>query len=183
MARENANLQADLSVVNHHGSSTSSTDVFLNSFSPSYAIISCGKENLYGHPSPETLQRIRDHGVDIYRTDMQGTVIAFSDGEDIWFNTDPCDNESPENGTVLSLGMLDGSWSDEGITRQIPTETELQAQEQEDYTYVCNTSTMKFHYPECDSVAKMKEKNRLYTNLSREELLAEGYKPCGSFHP
>ncbi len=183
MARENAGLQADLYVANHHGSSTSSTDVFLNSFSPSYAVISCGKENVYGHPSAETLQRLQNHGAAIYRTDIQGTVIAFSDGEDIWFNTDSCDSEGSENGTILSLGMLDGSWSDEGITRQMPLETELQAEEQEDFAYVCNTSTMKFHYPECDSVAKMKEKNRLYTNLSREELLAEGYKPCGSCHP
>ena len=183
MARENADLQADLYVVNHHGSSTSSTDVFLSSFSPSYAIISCGKENLYGHPSMETLQRLQKHGLTIYRTDMQGTVIAFSNGEDIWFNTDPCENEVPENGTVFSLGMTANEGSNQYVTRQIPSETETPAEAGEEYLYVCNTNSKKFHYPECGSVNKMKEKNRLYTNLSREELLAEGYEPCGSCQP
>lgn len=186
LARAYVNQHADLYVVNHHGSSTSSTDVFLENFTPSYAIISCGKENVYGHPAEETLQRFWNHGMSIYRTDVQGTVIASSDGEDIWFNAEAWEREAPENGTVLSLetlGMPDESGSSEGITRQMPAETELQTEAQTDFTYVCNTNTMKFHYPECASVNKMKEKNRLYTNLSRDELLAEGYEPCGSCHP
>lgn len=46
-----------------------------------------------------------------------------------------------------------------------------------------NTNTRKFHYPSCDSVKQMKESNRMNTNLSREELIAQGYQPCGNCRP
>ena len=49
--------------------------------------------------------------------------------------------------------------------------------------YVCNTNTMKFHYPGCDSVKQMNESNRMNTDLSREELIAQGYQPCGNCRP
>ncbi len=53
----------------------------------------------------------------------------------------------------------------------------------EDTTYVLNTNTMRFHYPDCDSVREMSEKNRLPVNSSREELIEDGYKPCGNCKP
>ncbi len=53
----------------------------------------------------------------------------------------------------------------------------------EDTTYVLNTNTMRFHYPDCDSVRAMSEKNRLPVNSSREELIEDGYKPCGNCKP
>ncbi len=52
-----------------------------------------------------------------------------------------------------------------------------------EYSYVCNTNTRKFHYPSCNSVSQMSENNRMYTNLSRDELIAQGYEPCGNCHP
>ena len=52
-----------------------------------------------------------------------------------------------------------------------------------EYSYVLNTNTMKFHYPECSSVNQMKEKNKAYVVSSREELLQQGYAPCGNCHP
>ena len=82
-------LHSDLYVVDHHGSNTSSTDAFLNRVSPEYALISCGRDNAFGHPATETLQRLKDHGCTVYRTDKQGTVIAYSDGNIIWFNKEP----------------------------------------------------------------------------------------------
>ena len=62
-----------------------------------------------------------------------------------------------------------------------PTE-EPQAQK---YTYVLNTnpSSMKFHYPSCRSVDKMKESNKLIFEGTREEVIAKGYSPCGNCHP
>ena len=49
-----------------------------------------------------------------------------------------------------------------------------------DYQYVCNTSTMKFHYCYCNSVSKMSDKNKKYTNETREELIEQGYTSCGN---
>ena len=50
-------------------------------------------------------------------------------------------------------------------------------------TYILNTSTKKFHYPNCASAKKIADKNRAETTKSREELIAEGYSPCGNCDP
>ena len=49
--------------------------------------------------------------------------------------------------------------------------------------FVLNKSSKKFHKPSCKSVAKMSEKNREYYSGSRDDLIAKGYKPCGSCNP
>lgn len=73
------NLNADVLKVAHHGSGFSSTEEFLDAVTPEYAVISVGKDNSYGHPHDETLERLA--GVQIYRTDVSGTVVITSDGE------------------------------------------------------------------------------------------------------
>ena len=60
-------------VVSHHGSRHSSDERFLQAITPQAAVISVG-DNSYGHPSQETMQRLRDVGAEIWRTDTQGTV-------------------------------------------------------------------------------------------------------------
>ena len=67
-----ANLKVDVLQVGHHGSSTSTSYVFLNAVLPEMGIISCGANNKYGHPHEETLSILRDAGVDVYRTDHHG---------------------------------------------------------------------------------------------------------------
>ena len=186
MAGSGTDLRADVYVVDHHGSSTSSMDVFLDAISPSYALVSCGADNSYGHPALETMQRLQNHGITMFRTDLQGTIVAATDGTEIWFNTSPCDDWTCGNG-ILGLGQpVDGDGSEtgsdeEGLTRQMPENGEQQADQT--YTYVCNTNSKKFHYPHCSSVEQMKEENRLYTDLSREDLIAQGYEPCGNCKP
>lgn len=66
--------------VGHHGSSTSSSEVFLEAIRPDIAVISCGKKNKYGHPASEALERIKKFTDKIYRTDECGTVKIVSDG-------------------------------------------------------------------------------------------------------
>lgn len=53
----------------------------------------------------------------------------------------------------------------------------------EDITYVCNTNTMRFHYPNCSSVSQMAEHNRMDVTWTREECINEGYQSCGRCHP
>ncbi len=78
-----ANLKSTVLKVGHHGSSTSTSYPFLREVMPQYAVISCEKGNSYGHPHEETLSRLNDAGVEIYRTDLNGTVVMTSDGENI----------------------------------------------------------------------------------------------------
>jgi len=82
-----ANLRADVLKVGHHGSSSSTTAAFLKSVSPSYAVISAGAGNQYGHPHQETVNRLTGAGVKIYRTDTDGTVIFLSDGQTLTVKT------------------------------------------------------------------------------------------------
>lgn len=70
----------DILKVAHHGSSTSSTEEFLDQTKPEIAIISCGKDNDYGHPHKEVLERLEDINCKIYRTDLSGTIEVVSDG-------------------------------------------------------------------------------------------------------
>ncbi len=80
-------VSADVLKCGHHGSSSSTTKAFLDAVNPYYAVISCETGNAYGHPHRETLKKLQDRDVGIYRTDEDGTILARSDGKDITFET------------------------------------------------------------------------------------------------
>ncbi len=73
--------KADVLKVGHHGSTSSTSTAFLKAVSPKYAVISVGTGNDYGHPHRETLQKLK--GVNVFRTDLNGTVIFSTDGKEI----------------------------------------------------------------------------------------------------
>ena len=73
----------DVLKAGHHGSSTSSGYRFIYESDPEYAIVSCGKDNDYGHPHEETISLYKDAGLPMLRTDELGTILAVSDGRDI----------------------------------------------------------------------------------------------------
>ncbi len=75
-------LKCDVLKVGHHGSLTSTSQDFLDAVSPTIAVISCGDGNKYGHPLPETLKRLEDKGVQIYRTDKHGSIVLCTDGKE-----------------------------------------------------------------------------------------------------
>ena len=84
---ENNNLNCDILKVGHHGSSTSTSSNFLTSVNPSVAIIPVGKNNSYGHPTPEVLSLLDSYNIRTFRTDINGTIIAISDGNTINIST------------------------------------------------------------------------------------------------
>jgi len=79
-------LRADVLKVGHHGSDSSTSPGFLQAVKPRYSVISVGRDNPYGHPAPATIEALEAAGVQIYRTDYQGTILATSDGQHIRFN-------------------------------------------------------------------------------------------------
>lgn len=76
-------LDVDLFKVAHHGAKNSNTKEFLREVSPVYAVISVGEGNTYGHPTRQALERLEDMDVTYWRTDLEGSVVIVSDGEDL----------------------------------------------------------------------------------------------------
>ncbi len=76
-----AALRADLLKVGHHGSTSSTGSTFLSAVDPTYAVISTGEGNSYGHPHDEVVERLASYeGLTTYRTDLHGTLVFSSDG-------------------------------------------------------------------------------------------------------
>ena len=76
-----ARLSADVLKLGHHGSSTSTSNAFLQSVNPSICIAECGEANEYGHPHKEVVNRVSSCGAALYRTDLYGhIVISAKDG-------------------------------------------------------------------------------------------------------
>jgi len=78
-----SNLNADILKVGHHGSKTSTSDLFVKAVAPEYAVISSGKENRYGHPTLEVLKILENNNVKILRTDTEGRIVFGSDGANL----------------------------------------------------------------------------------------------------
>lgn len=77
----------DVLKVSHHGSNTGTSAALVNKTTPSHAVISCGIDNSYGHPTNAVLQLLSSSNV--YRTDYQGSITAYSDTTGVWFTTAP----------------------------------------------------------------------------------------------
>lgn len=81
-------VSADVLKAAHHGSSSSSDEEFFEAVSPEICVIQCGEGNSYGHPNADTLKLFDEHGAKVYRTDLNGTVSVYSDGEEIIVRTE-----------------------------------------------------------------------------------------------
>lgn len=150
-------LSATVLKVGHHGSDTSTSYPFLREIMPEYAVIQVGKDNSYGHPTEDTLSRLRDADVKVYRNDLQGTVICTSDGKSVTFSTEK--NESVQTN---------------------PTVTPEANEPDNVGEYIGNKNSKKFHLPTCKNLPA--EKNRIYLS-SRNEAIEKGYDPCGNCDP
>ena len=147
-------LSATVLKVGHHGSDTSTSYPFLREVMPQYAVISCGSNNQYGHPHDDTLSKLRDADVTVFRTDMQGTIICNSDGFTVSFAVDR---------------------NADAVTN--PTKPFVSVDEE---YYIGNINSKRVHRPSCSGLPN--EKNRvLFTTLG--EATDAGYTPCGTCKP
>lgn len=94
MVASGIDLNCDVLSLGHHGSSTSNSSLFLEKTVPEYAVISCGADNSYGHPHEEVVELLEAMEIDVFRSDVQGTVIAVSDGKTITWSEKPCNDYS-----------------------------------------------------------------------------------------
>lgn len=80
-------FKSDVLKVGHHGSSSSTSDAFLEAVDPKYAVISVGEGNSYGHPHVETIDKLNIQNIEVLRTDGLGTIIFTSDGNELSYET------------------------------------------------------------------------------------------------
>jgi len=83
LLKSGVKLEADVLKVGHHGSRYSTTDSFLRKVNPKYAIISVGNGNSYNHPENVVIDKLKNNNIKIHRTDLEGTIIVTSDGNNI----------------------------------------------------------------------------------------------------
>jgi competence protein ComEC len=171
----NMDISADVYHVGHHGSKTSSSESFVKAIKPKSAVISCGDGNEYGHPHAGPLNLFRSMGINVYRTDEDGTIIASSNGNGIEF--------SIPASTSWQVGEAKGNASDSDTDVESVAEAAVENEKKDIQGFVLNTNTLKIHTPNCSSVNKMSEKNKEITNLTKEELVGQGYEPCGICNP
>ena len=198
-----ADLSADVYLAGHHGSDTASSQAFMDAVSPSYAVISCGEGNSYGHPHAEVLNRFRSMGIQVFRTDEQGSVIAESDGTGITWNCAPSETWQagertknaqtgaeiqPANETLIQETDT-AAVQDKPATQQSDAVT-LPAQEQKpvvaDETpqagnYIGNRNNGKLHKASCSYLPDPQNQVPFTT---REEAVEAGYDdPCKRCNP
>lgn len=165
-------IACDVLKVGHHGSRTASGTSFLQRAAPAYAVISCGRNNSYGHPHVEAMRRLEDSGAEILRTDVSGTITIRSDGKDLTVELNGMQQEKDptESGTESNLPVE----SDETSDSENSIET---------VKWVLNTSSHKIHRPDCRAVDTIAEQNRAESGKTIAELLEEGYTTCGTCKP
>jgi len=77
-------LESEVLKLGHHGSKTSTSESFLEIVGPEYAVISAGRDNRYGHPHKEVVDRVEEKGIQILNTQIDETIVFFSDGTRVW---------------------------------------------------------------------------------------------------
>lgn len=78
-----ADLEAEILKLGHHGSKTSTSELFLDTVQPEYAVVSAGVDNRYGHPHQDVMQRVFARSIPTFHTGVDGTVTFVSDGVEI----------------------------------------------------------------------------------------------------
>lgn len=143
-------LNAEVLKVGHHASYTASSDLFLQNINPEYAVISCGADNSYGHPHKEVIDKLNSRNIQYFRTDLSGTIVMTTDGNNIIVNAEPI------------VDFTDNSNDNDAIT------------------YILNTNSQKIHLESCQYAESISDKNRSTHTGNYDELLENGYTLCGS---
>ncbi len=153
-------ISCDILKVGHHGSNSSTSNDFLMKVSPKFAVISCGKGNIYGHPHKETIEKFKKAGTEYMTTEDCGNIVVVTDGNDLAIRK--------EFANVSELENSNNTGEENNINDKI---------------FVLNISTKKIHYPDCRSVKTINDENKKETTEFVEDLVEQGYAKCGICKP
>ena len=164
------NTHVDVLKVGHHGSRTSTNAALATSLSPTYAVISYGIGNSYGHPTQEALDALS--GTTVYGTGVNGTVTIESDGTSLSASAE-------KDGTVVAGDTDSGSESSDstGAAAAGATSSQTDAGDGSDPTVYTTKTGGKYHREGCQYLRKSK------IPISLSEAKAQGLEPCSKCHP
>ena len=217
---KNYDLKSDVLKVAHHGSTTSTSDEWLEAVSPKYAVIQSETGNDYGHPHKEIIEKLEKSNIDIYRNDIMGEIIFLSDGKNLSVTTSnkiypeandkhnnivdntQIDNTQVDNAQVdntqvdntqvdntqidntqVNNTQIDNTQVDNTQVDNAQVDNAQVDNAQVDNTqikYIGNKNSKKFHKLKCSSLPN--EENRIYFN-DRNDIITQGYEPCGKCKP
>ena len=169
------NLDCDVLSLGHHGSASSTSWDLLEATSPSWAVISCGLNNSYGHPAEETMGKLSDMDIPVFRTDDQGTVIALSDGNTISWNQEPCNDYtsgSEKQSTDSYADQSEQYTNDAAATESYAAETDT-SDTQGRMVWISATGSKYHSIPDCGNMNPNKA-----TQETESQALSQGYEAC-----
>ena len=173
------NLDCDVLSLGHHGSASSTSWDLLEASTPSWAVISCGQDNSYGHPAASTMEKLRDMNIPVYRTDAQGTIIALSDGDTISWNQEPCNDYTAGDAKQQSANSdtsqaAQYSSEDTASAPAVETETPDISSDTQGRTVWISATGSKYHSrPDCGNMNPNKA-----TQETEAQALSQGYEAC-----
>ena len=169
------NLDCDVLSLGHHGSASSTSWDLLEAASPSWAVISCGLNNSYGHPAAETMGKLSDMDIPVFRIDDQGTVIALSDGNTISWNQEPCNDYtsgSEKQSTDSSADQSEQDTNDAAATESYAAETDT-SDTQGRMVWISATGSKYHSIPDCGNMNPDKAMQE-----TESQALSQGYEAC-----
>ena len=173
-------LSCDVIVPGHHGSATATTWDLLQETVPEYAVISCGAGNMYGHPHADTMEKLSDMGIQVYRSDEQGTIVASSDGSAITWSADPCNDYTSGDGETAGQSegengftAEDNSGTDAAAASEKSEQIAAADDSQEEMVWISATGSKYHSIPDCGN---MNPDKAYQEPVSQAE--AQGYEAC-----
>ena len=162
-------LSAQIIKIGHHGSRSSTSLQLLTAVNPKVAVISCGKDNKYGHPNQETLYKLNDQNISYYRTDQNGTVVITSNGTDFEYQIEKQGQKNnPTNAPPQITSTPNSTTSKADIAKE----------KSNDNVIVYTTKTGEcYHKGTCSSLRKSKFETTV------REAKADGYRACQNCNP
>lgn len=169
-------ITSEVLKVGHHGSSTSTSALFLERVKPEFAVISVGTGNKYKHPSEETVQRIKDAGATVFRTDINGNIVVETNGKTC--TVTPW-RLAPVEATTPQVQPQVQPVTPQPQVQPVPEQPQVPVTEGQ---YVGSKESDKYHYPSCRYAEKITSENRMWFK-DADAARAAGYVPCGVCKP
>lgn len=176
-------IKAEILKVGHHGSTTSNTKEFIDAVNPSIAIISCGKNNDYGHPHKEVVNRLESKNINIYRTDLLGSIVVECSGNGVKLNDSSVNLNKNSNSVEKEETSIKKEDSVANSTQNSSSKKESSVEKSQSENvkvsnFVLNTNSKKFHKEDCSGVKAISSKNKETFKGSAKDLISKGYEPC-----